>query len=502
MDETKKIVVSELNNNDLQNNINIITNALSIFETQINNNYDSDNINNNIVNNDITNNIVNNDVIIDIVNNDITNNIVNNDFIIDIVNNDNDDNNDNNDNDNDNDDNNDNDNDDVNNDIVNNDVIIDIVNNDDNDNDDNDDNDNDDNDIVNNDDDDNDDNKLQKITNHIYNFNKEKLEIPSKVTFTNISLNDITEINKFNNPLNMSSTQSNSEFSYTKNINSIHKYNSSNNFIKKNIKLNNIKTKHISKQDETDDLDYLYNKLQDYCRYMIINRKNYIIVICKAIEIIENYKDIKKNIHKKDLVIKAINRLIVLDLHLCVFDKKIFILTISNLIDLIINFTKIKINQNDKNQNNTINELILAKPGQIVCSLVDKLTTIIIKKNYCLDKIFINIGTVINIVMILVDKYNYLPGVEKKIIVLQVIDNFIKEKIQCIFEITEDKREEFILLLDTVQITIDLFITLKKGKYNINIQNEVYYTHKLIKNNTFGCFKTFNKKQQFVDETY
>ena len=132
-------------------------------------------------------------------------------------------------------------------------------------------------------------------------------------------------------------------------------------------------------------------------------------------------------------------------------------------------------------------------------SLVDKLTTIVIKKHYCLDKIFVNIGTLTNIVMILVDKFNYLSGIEKKMVVLQVIDNFIKEKIQCIFDITEDKKEEFILLLDTVQITIDLFITLQKGKYKINMKNEAY-THKVNKS-TFGCF-IFSNKKQYVSETY
>ena len=100
--------------------------------------------------------------------------------------------------------------------------------------------------------------------------------------------------------------------------------------------------------------------------------------------------------------------------------------------------------------------------------------------------------------MILVDKFNYLSGIEKKIIVLQVIDNFIKERMQYIFEISEDKKEEFILLLDTVQITIDLFITLQKGKYKINIKNEVY-KHK-VKTNTFGCFTTLNKKKYVIEE--
>ena len=268
-----------------------------------------------------------------------------------------------------------------------------------------------------------------------------------------------------------------------------------------NNSINNTKHNKPNKNDKNndiDDIDFLYNKLQDYCRYVTINRHNYIIIICKAIEIIENYKELKHDNKKKDIVVKALNRLIVIDLDLCLFDKKLFINTLNNLIDLIINCTKIKVNKNDKNQNDDIDDIILAKPGQIIHSLIDKLTTIIVKKHYCLDKIFSNMGTLTNILMILVDKYNYLSGIEKKIIVLQVINTFIKDRIQYIINITEDKKEELILILDTVPLTIDLFITLQKGKYKINIQNDIFYTNKG-KTSIFECFKLHSKKKYVED---
>jgi len=337
-------------------------------------------------------------------------------------------------------------------------------------------------------------NNLNQITHKISNFNQDKNEIAPKVTFTNINLNEIKEINTFNNSLNLSSNYSDSEISYTK------KVKKHTTMLLNNTTNNNKHNKHNKndKNNDIDDIDFLYNKLQDYCRYVTINRHNYIIIICKAIEIIENYKELKHDNKKKDIVVKALNRLIVIDLDLCLFDKKLFINTLNNLIDLIINCTKINVNKNDKNQNDDIDDIILAKPGQIIHSLIDKLTTIIVKKHYCLDKIFSNMGTLTNILMILVDKYNYLSGIEKKMIVLQVINTFIKDRIQYIIDITEDKKEELILILDTVPLTIDLFITLQKGKYKINIQNEIFYTNKG-KTSIFECFKLHSKKKYVED---
>ena len=311
---------------------------------------------------------------------------------------------------------------------------------------------------------------LDQITNKL-NYNKNN-HIP-KITFTNSNLNEIKSLVTFNNDININSINSDSDFSYTQNIN---KYNPINTEQKQ---IKNIKnTNNRKKNPEIDEIDYVYNKIQDNVRYMDINRTNYIIVICKAVEIIENYKELKNNINKKDIITKALNRLITIDLDLCDFDKKIFILSISNLIDLIVNTTKEVYDKYKHKDNivikNHLDDIILAKPGQIINSLIDKLTTIIIKKRYCLDKILVNMAALTNILMILVDKYVYLSGIEKKIIVLQAINNFISERLQYIIEVDEFKKKEVIMMLDTIPLTIDLIVTLKKGKYKINKKNEVY----------------------------
>jgi len=314
----------------------------------------------------------------------------------------------------------------------------------------------------------------------------------NKVRFNDINFNEFKSIDRFPQSLNLSSinSETESEFSYTQNIKS-----PVNNYENKPIK--HIRsTKSQKKFDGIDEVDYIYNKLQDFIRYMNINRTNYGIVICKSIEIIENYKDMKTNNNKKDIVTRALNRLISIDLELCEYDKKLFINTISNIIDLFVNCTKIN-TLTDKNENHkNIDEIILAKPGQIVHSLIDKLTTIVVKKHYCIEKLLVNIVTLTNIVMILVDKYVYLSGVEKKIIVIQTMNNFIKERLKFIMDIDESKIDELTLSLDSIPLSIDLIISLKKGKYKINTKDEVY-THK-VKKNIFGIVKKKKIKENIL----
>ena len=113
-------------------------------------------------------------------------------------------------------------------------------------------------------------------------------------------------------------------------------------------------------------------------------------------------------------------------------------------------------------------DITRANCGQIIYSIVDKLTTIILKKQYNADKLFTNIATITDILMILVDKYNYITGTEKKMIVLQAIDKFIYDKLEYIIELSPEKKQDLVNALDSIPLTIDLFIALQKGKYKIN----------------------------------
>ena len=322
-----------------------------------------------------------------------------------------------------------------------------------------------------------------KLKNFNKNFNKDfnKLiktnteEHNNNVTF---SIDDISEIksfaklnnnNKNNNLENLSSINSGSEVSYTAIANKQLPLDDS--MVLKHIR--GTKKKQRNKDDnDLDEVDYLYNKLQDYIRYMCINRYNYILIIVKAMEIIDNNTNTNE-IDKKTTVTKALNRIVLVDLKLSDFDQSLFLSSLNNIIEIIIICSKI--NNINKYSSKTIRDnktnddsFVLASSGQIIHSLIDKITTIVIKKQYNADKLFVNICTVTDILMILVNKYNYINSIEKKTIVIQAFTIFITEKLEYIINLAKDKKQNLILALDSIPFIIDLFIALQNGKYKIN----------------------------------
>ena len=287
---------------------------------------------------------------------------------------------------------------------------------------------------------------------------------------------------------------SESEFSYTKNLSICNTPNilrSSKNTSIINIKKSKSKHKNKNSENELDDIDYLYNKLQDYIRYMDINRSNYILIIVKAIEIIDNHNNLFEN-NKKHTVTKAINRLLTIDLELSEFDKNLILLSLNNIIEIIINCSKTQDNTKaDKAKHNiinynNINNINIVNSGQIIHSLIDKITTIIIKKQYNVEKLFVNIATITNILIILVNKYSYINNIEKKYIIIQAFNKFVNERLEFIITISKDNKKKILMSLESVQITIDIIVGLQNGEYKIN-SSETTFENK--KKSIFNCFK-------------
>jgi len=295
---------------------------------------------------------------------------------------------------------------------------------------------------------------------------------------------------------------SESEFSYTKNLSICNtpnilrgskNKNNNNNNNNNTIKLKNKKkNKDKNCENELDDIDYLYNKLQDYIRYMDINRSNYILIIVKAMEIIENHNSLIEN-NKKHTVTKAINRLLTIDLDLSEFDKNLFLLSLNNIIEIIINCSKTqdntkseKPNKNHINNINNNNNINIVNSGQIIHSLIDKITTIIIKKQYNVEKLFVNIVTITSILIILVNKYSYINNIEKKYIVIQAFNKFVNERLEFIINISKDNKKKILISLESVQITIDIILGLQNGEYKINSSETTFEKQK---KSLFNCFK-------------
>jgi len=312
-------------------------------------------------------------------------------------------------------------------------------------------------------------NDIKSYTNHNHNHNHNNNHV------NNSNIDNLSSNNSESNSNYINTAQNQLPIEYTK--------------VNKNIRAKKRKNNHNN--NDLDEIDYLYNKLQDYIRYMVIDRTNYIIVIVKAMEIIENYFNLHHNniadLDKKQTVIKALTRIINIDLSLSNLDEKLFLLSMNNIIEIVILCSKIKskskkhikteITDNEiiKNENKYINDdLLFASSGQIIHSLIDKLTTIIIKKQYNSDKLFVNICTITDILMILVNKNIYLTNIEKKNIIIQTFNKFISEKLQYIIDLDKNKKNDLYLALDSIPFMIDILISLQNSKFKIN--NKIIYS--------------------------
>lgn len=296
------------------------------------------------------------------------------------------------------------------------------------------------------------------------------------VDINNVRLNKdvLPALGNGNNSL--TSGTSGSEFSFTKAIKSTKAPRLLQNATNKIIRTQKMKIKKIP---DLDEVDYLHNKLQNFIRNVNINISNYSILIVKAMEIVENannstcddIKDIRDNFlkDKKGVVEKAIQRLLLIDMDITDLERKVIMTTMNNIIDLFIVCTRIRLNNNDKyNFQENINESLYANNGQIIHSLVDKLTTIVLKRQYTSERIFVNIATLTELLINYLELYKYLSGYEKKIIVIQTMDLFIKKRLEYVLEIQPELLNDITKSLEAVPGFIDIMIALQKGKYKIN----------------------------------
>ena len=140
-------------------------------------------------------------------------------------------------------------------------------------------------------------------------------------------------------------------------------------------------------------------------------------------------------------------------------DKICVGMTINSIIDTIMNTNLKKALQTKKNK---IKETV--SPGIIIDSIVDKIETIIVNKQYSLDDVISNISSIVGMVVAFVEKYNNLDGIEKKNIVVQALTRFLKERLPKIVDITSEMKIILDITITTLPTIIDTIIAISRGK--------------------------------------
>lgn len=231
--------------------------------------------------------------------------------------------------------------------------------------------------------------------------------------------------------------------------------------------------------------DKVYHIVKDTMRGFDFNVNNVIVLVTKVVEVVDRVKQLPGE-EKKNLTMEVSIKLLKEDLHLSETDQQFVEITLSNVINLVVQVSKGDLVLNSKKKNKRLPNI---PPGQIVDSLVDKLVTVVKNRNYSANDIVANLSVITGMVMTIVEQYPNVSGIEKKNIAVQVLNRLVRTEIPKFVEIPEDVQQMLNVALDTVPDTIDILVAVSKGKFKINEKNAMHILGLLVK-----CFSPLCKK--------
>jgi len=231
--------------------------------------------------------------------------------------------------------------------------------------------------------------------------------------------------------------------------------------------------------------DKVYHIVKDTMRGFDFNANNVIVLVTKVVEVVDRVKQLPGE-EKKNLTMEVSMKLLQEDLHLSETDQQFVEITLSNVINLVVQVSKGDLVLNSKKKNKRLPNI---PPGQIVDSLVDKLVTVVKNRNYSANDIVANLSVITGMVMTIVEQYPNVSGIEKKNIAVQVLNRLVRTEIPKFVEIPEDVQQMLNVALDTVPDTIDILVAVSKGKFKINEKNAMHILGLLVK-----CFSPLCKK--------
>jgi len=207
-------------------------------------------------------------------------------------------------------------------------------------------------------------------------------------------------------------------------------------------------------------VDSIYDKVKDILRGFELKIDNIGFLVQKVFETVRGTKLVEKTIdEKRQLILDVCNKFFEIDFVMSVEDKICVGMTINSIIDTIMNTNLKKALQTKKNK---IKETV--SPGIIIDSIVDKIETIIVNKQYSLDDVISNISSIVGMVVAFVEKYNNLDGIEKKNIVIQALTRFLKERLPKIVDITSEMKIILDITITTLPTIIDTIVAISRGK--------------------------------------
>jgi hypothetical protein len=231
--------------------------------------------------------------------------------------------------------------------------------------------------------------------------------------------------------------------------------------------------------ENVEFIEKLYQQLKNINRGLKLNSKNISMIIVRAVEIVNTWKQIDIE-QRDDVVIQA---LLVLIRDSNVDDDELEYLetTIKSTISMIFksitgDVIKKKTRKDNKNRRKTNNyvkkhENERVSTGQILESIVDKLESVFKRGNYQVITIVTDLSVIVGMVISFVEQYSYLSGMEKKEIAIQSITIFLTERLPKLVEIDDKTLNIINVSINGLPQLIDLLVSVSNGKFDIKMED-------------------------------
>ena len=231
--------------------------------------------------------------------------------------------------------------------------------------------------------------------------------------------------------------------------------------------------------DNVEHIEKLYQYLKNLNRGLKINSKNISMIIIRAVEIVNTWQQI--NFDEKDEVI--IQALLVLVKEANLPEEELYYLesSIKTVIEMIfksINGDVVsKKNKREQNARKRMNQYVKdhenerISTGQILETIVDKLTIIFKKGKYQSTVIIADLSVIVGMVINFVEQYSYLSGMEKKEVVVQSISIFLKERLPNFVDVDSQMKKVIDVSVEGLPQLVDLLVSVSNGKFEITMEN-------------------------------
>lgn len=227
--------------------------------------------------------------------------------------------------------------------------------------------------------------------------------------------------------------------------------------------------------DEVDDTAVgilslrLHKVLKEIYKDLIIDKKNFFLVVVKAVELVDSAKDLTGK--EKKMVVVNVLKEFIKDLDLDDdLEKELLDKSLDSIIETIIDASRNKFKFKKKKGKKVDKKSVLV----IVNELVEKMVDMTKKGDIDVIVMTANIASLVGTLIEVVSNYPYLSKMEQKHVIEQAILKFIRDELPKLIELNPDDKAIIDIAKYIVPQAVDAVFAINDKEFFINIKNNEF----------------------------